>query len=106
MEIREFELYLQQLTASLHTGEAEKSAITEEIRQALYARYNECLVKGLSGRQSIEETLSCYDSPKTLAAQFNRVYRSTPIINTVEAVLFRTPAVAVLLALMLTTMII
>ncbi|SDO09925.1 hypothetical protein [Acetanaerobacterium elongatum] len=106
MEIPEFELYLQQLSASLRTGEAERSAIAEEIRQALYTRYNECLVKGLSSRQSIEETLSCFDCPKILAAQFNHVYRSAPIISTVEAVLFRTPAVAVLLVLMLTTLLI
>lgn len=106
MEIPEFELYLMQLNTYLRTEETVKAEVCEELRQALYARYNDCLIKGLNSEQGIAETLSCFEQPKILAAQFNRVHCGVPILSTIETVLFRTPAVAMVLVLMLFTLLV
>lgn len=75
MKVSEFERYVERLSAGIRLDITVKESICAEIRQALYDKYDELLIKGYGSDKSITYTLECFEEPETLAGQFNDVYK-------------------------------
>lgn len=68
----EFEDYLEILSGHLRAEESEKLEICSEIRQNLYDKQNEYLIKGYGLQGSVAKTLEAFVEPCALARMFNR----------------------------------
>jgi hypothetical protein len=73
-EIVEFEKYLASLSANLHVADVIKDEIYNEIKQNLYDKYNEYLIKGCGIGPGIASTLESFEAPEDLAEMFNEIH--------------------------------
>lgn len=73
-KVPELEEFIIQLNAELELETALKEDICVEIRQSLYDKLNELLIKGYGIETSISCTLEGFEDPKRLAKMFNSTY--------------------------------
>lgn len=77
----EFESYIDTLASALRVDHGYKSEICSEIRQNLYDKQRELLIKGHSLQASVADTLACFEKPERLARSFNRVYLESSALS-------------------------
>lgn len=71
-KVIEFEDYIETLSRNLRAEESERLEICSEIRQNLYDKQNEYLIKGYGLQGSVVKTLEAFVEPCALARMFNR----------------------------------
>lgn len=82
-KIPELEEYLASLKTELKVENVLKEDICEEIRQNLYDKFNELLIKGYGIDSSIACTLTSFEDPKSLGKMFNNVHKERIIFDKV-----------------------
>lgn len=106
-KIHEFEEYIISLTVALRVNSNLKEDISNELRQDLYDKYNELLIKGYNPDQSVLNTLSRFEDPIQLARMFNSVYnKSYCFRNAMKVIYNKKTVIAAMLAILLMFLII
>ncbi len=101
-KILEFEGYIDVLKSNLTVGQCVKEEICREVRQGLYDKFDELLVKGCSVAESTAETLAAFEEPVELAASFNEVHnKNISLLRAVSLLQSKKTALAVGLAALL-----
>jgi hypothetical protein len=80
-KIYELEKNLVLLGAELKLKIELKEDISKEIRQNLYDKFDEFLIKGYSIDFSISRTLEEFEDPKKLAGMFNSAYNEHIVLD-------------------------
>jgi hypothetical protein len=73
-KLTDFERYIEIMAQELTVDSSYKESICMEIRQNLYDKYSELLVKGYGLDSGVADTLSSFEDPKKLAGMFNKLY--------------------------------
>ena len=73
-KLTDFERYIEIMEQELTVDSSYKESICMEIRQNLYDKYSELLVKGYGLDSGISDTLSSFEDPRKLAGMFNKLY--------------------------------
>ncbi|HYE82399.1 MAG TPA: hypothetical protein VEG39_09560 [Clostridia bacterium] len=73
-KLTDFEGYVEVLARELNMDASYKESICEEIKQNLYDKYSELLIKGHGLDSSVADTLGSFEDPKKLAVMFNKLY--------------------------------
>lgn len=85
-EVVEFEKYLASLSENLHATDVIREEICSEIKQNLYDKYNEFLIKGYGIEPGIARTLESFETPEDLAGMFNKIHGTGVVLQ--RAVVF------------------
>lgn len=106
-KILEFEEYLSTLKSELKVDTNLKEDICIELRQSLYDKFNELLIKGYSIDAGISCTLTGFEEPEKLAETFNFIYKEKIDFNKVKRFAYNKKAIlAAMLAVLLMTFLI
>lgn len=87
-KIPEFDSYINALLKELNTNSEISQSICLEVKQNLYDKYNEYLIKGYGLKSSVLYTIKTFEDPVKLARMFNKIYKEGDIMPDVKKVIY------------------
>ncbi len=91
--IPEFDDYINALSGALTTSADIRQGICLEVKQSLYDKYNEYLVKGYGLENSAHYTINTFEEPVKLARMFNKVYKEGNTMPNVKKIIYNKPVI-------------
>lgn len=86
--IPEFDEYLNALSGALNINEEISRCICLEIKQNLYDKYNEYLIKGYGLKNSVHYTVKTFEDPVRLAKMFNKIYKEGKAMPDIKKIIY------------------
>lgn len=101
--IPEFDGYINVLSGALNTNAEISQNICLEVKQNLFDKYNEYLVKGYGLKSSVQYTIKTFEEPVKLARMFNKIYKEGNTMPDVKKIIYNKGVIISSFAIILLT---